>query len=35
MAGRRDAALPRSTCWFTMNFPLYSPTAPADGWNPG
>ena len=26
---------PRSTYWFTMNLPLYSPTAPAAGRKPG
>ena len=26
---------PRSTCWFTMNLPLYSPTAPSAMVNPG
>src|ERR1017187_4491351 len=26
---------PRRTYWFTMNFPLYSPTAPGAGSNPG
>ena len=26
---------PRRTIWFDMNFPLYSPTAPAAGWKPG
>ena len=26
---------PRSTNWLHMNFPLYSPTAPSAGRNPG
>ena len=26
---------PRNTYWFTMNFPLYSPIAPAAATNPG
>lgn len=29
------AAPPRSTCWPTMNFPLYSPTDPGAGTKPG
>jgi hypothetical protein len=26
---------PRSTIWFDMNLPLYSPIAPSAGWKPG